>query len=68
MSYISPQFIIISSAIQYQTSGYDGKTFPPWAEGIGWLMVTVPIAAIFLVAFIQLCRYGYVSIERFCAD
>merc|ERR1711936_1491662 len=52
-------FIIVVSAVQYETSGYGGQTFPGWAEGIGWLMVTVPIAAIFVVGLVQFCRYGY---------
>ncbi|XP_012945656.1 sodium- and chloride-dependent glycine transporter 1 [Aplysia californica] len=52
-------FIIVVSAIQYETSGYGDETFAPWAEGIGWLMVAVPILAILIVGVIQFCRYGY---------
>merc|ERR1711963_332072 len=51
-------FIIVVSAVQYKTSGYDTEIFAPWAEGIGWLMVCAPIAAIFVVGIIQLIRYG----------
>lgn len=51
-------FIVVISAIQYERSGYDGQKFEPWAEGIGWVMVGVPIAAMILVMLVQICRLG----------
>ena len=42
-------------------SGYDGQAFEPWAEGIGWAMVGVPIAVMVLVMLIQVLRLGLVS-------
>ncbi|XP_022079528.1 sodium- and chloride-dependent glycine transporter 1-like isoform X2 [Acanthaster planci] len=48
--------IVIASFIFYAPSGYDGKVFPPWAQGLGWILtllsfVTIPVYAIFAVFF-----------------
>ncbi|CAL1535874.1 unnamed protein product [Lymnaea stagnalis] len=57
-------FIIVINAIQYTPSSYDGKNFPDWAEGLGWMMVTVPLAVILLVGVVQACRYGWPGCVR----
>ena len=61
---VSPQFIIVLSAIQYEVSGYDGQDFEDWAEGIGWVMVGVPILVMFVVMLIQFCRLGVVRLRQ----
>ena len=50
------QFIIIMSGVNYTPLYYGDYTFPKWADGIGWLMVCVPIAAILSGAIIRLIR------------
>nr|KAG5698532.1 hypothetical protein BaRGS_023235 [Batillaria attramentaria] len=51
-------FIIIIGAIQYTKAYYNGYQFEDWVQGIGWVMVVVPLLAIVIVALIQMCRYG----------
>jgi len=51
-------FIVVVSAVQYETPSYNSVEILDWAEGIGWLMVTVPIAVMLLVMLIQMCRLG----------
>ncbi|KAL8582810.1 hypothetical protein ACOMHN_066826 [Nucella lapillus] len=51
-------FIIVIGAVQYTPASYAGYEFEGWAQGLGWLMVTVPIAAIVITALVQMCRYG----------
>ncbi|KAH9488793.1 Sodium- and chloride-dependent glycine transporter 2 [Bulinus truncatus] len=57
-------FIICINAVQYTPSSYDGKAFPDWAEGIGWIMVTVPLFAVVIVAIVQSYRYGWPACIR----
>ncbi|XP_064620267.1 sodium- and chloride-dependent glycine transporter 2-like [Lineus longissimus] len=50
-------FIVVMSAINYVTPYYDSNyTYPPYAEGIGWLLGTISlvfIPALFLITFIS---------------
>ncbi|XP_070197949.1 sodium- and chloride-dependent glycine transporter 1-like [Littorina saxatilis] len=52
-------FIIIIGAVQQTDASYSGYMFEGWVQGIGWVMVVVPIAAIVIVGIVQLFRYGY---------
>ena len=52
------QFIIVMTGVSYTPAGYNGKDFPGWAEGLGWMMVAVPIVLILAGMAIQLIRSG----------
>ncbi|KAK7097595.1 hypothetical protein V1264_004545 [Littorina saxatilis] len=51
-------FIIVIGAVQYTKASYAGYIFEDWVQGMGWIMVSVPIAAILIVGILQICRYG----------
>nr|KAG5698531.1 hypothetical protein BaRGS_023234 [Batillaria attramentaria] len=55
---IAIAFIIVIGAVQYAKAYYNGYQFEDWAQGIGWIMVVVPLLAIVIVAIVQMCRYG----------
>ncbi|XP_059149600.1 LOW QUALITY PROTEIN: sodium-dependent proline transporter-like [Physella acuta] len=61
-------FLIIINAVQYTPSGYDGKQFPDWAEGLGWVMVTFPLAVGLVVAVVQVYRLGWQDSIRPTSD
>ncbi|XP_038055132.1 sodium- and chloride-dependent glycine transporter 1-like [Patiria miniata] len=48
--------VVIASFIFYAPSGYNKQVFPPWAQGIGWVLtllsfITIPLYAIFAIIF-----------------
>lgn len=51
-------FIVVVSAVQYVPSKYNGVEILGWAEGVGWLMVVTPIAAMLFVMLWQVCKLG----------
>lgn len=51
-------FIIVMTGVSYTPAGYDGEDFPGWAEGLGWMMVAVPIVLILVGMIVQLVRNG----------
>nr|KAG5707769.1 hypothetical protein BaRGS_015929 [Batillaria attramentaria] len=51
-------FIIIIGAIQYTKAYYGNYVFEDWVQGIGWVMVVIPLVAIVVVAIVQMKRYG----------
>ncbi|XP_076446513.1 sodium- and chloride-dependent glycine transporter 1-like [Babylonia areolata] len=55
---IAVAFIIIIGAVQYTKASYAGYVFEDWVQGLGWLMVSVPIALIAIVGVVQMFRYG----------
>ncbi|XP_069129867.1 sodium-dependent proline transporter-like isoform X1 [Argopecten irradians] len=50
--------ILVASVVKFVPSAYGDYVFEDWAQGIGWVMVGLPIALILVVAVIQLIRYG----------
>ena len=46
------------TGVSYTPAGYDGENFPGWAEGLGWMMVAVPIVLILTGMIVQLVRNG----------
>ena len=46
------------TGVNYSPASYAGRVFPPWAEGIGWIMVVIPIVLIIVGAIVQLIRSG----------
>jgi hypothetical protein len=65
---IAVAFIIIIGAVQYTPASYAGYEFEGWAQGLGWVMVSVPIAAIVIVGLVQMCRYGVPECFKPTAD
>jgi len=55
---IAVLFIVIVSASQYVPSTYNGVQIEGWAEGIGWLMVVAPLAAMVFVMGWQMVKLG----------
>lgn len=55
------QFILVMSAIFYTPAAYNNEVFPDWAEGIGWLMVTVPLVLIVIGGIVAVIQKGSVS-------
>lgn len=55
---IAVAFIIIIGAVQYTKASYGGYMFEDWVQGLGWVMVSVPIALIVIVGLVQMLRYG----------
>lgn len=51
-------FIIIMTGVNYTPASYAGRIFPAWAEGLGWMMVAIPIVLVIMGAIIQLVRCG----------
>ncbi|XP_059169355.1 sodium-dependent proline transporter-like [Physella acuta] len=49
--------MLILSCIFYSPVEYNGYEFEGWVQGLGFLMVVLPIAAILLGAVIQVIRY-----------
>ncbi|KAL8582234.1 hypothetical protein ACOMHN_036991 [Nucella lapillus] len=60
---ITVAFIIIIGAVQYTKASYGGYVFENWVQGLGWLMVSVPIGLIVIVGLIQMVRYGVVRLS-----
>ncbi|CAG5117132.1 unnamed protein product [Candidula unifasciata] len=50
--------MMILSGVQYTPVDYGGYEFEPWAQGLGFATVGLPILSILLVAVIQMFRYG----------
>ncbi|XP_048237027.1 sodium- and chloride-dependent glycine transporter 2-like isoform X2 [Haliotis rufescens] len=50
--------MIVVSFVQYSPSYYGDYMFPPWAQDVGWVMVSVPIGVIFVTMVIQIIRHG----------
>ena len=46
------------TGVSYTPAGYDGEEFPGWAEGLGWMMVAVPIVLILTGMIVQLVKNG----------
>ena len=47
------------SGINYTPAGYGGVEFPPWAEGLGWMMVVLPVVVIIAGFIYQLVKSGF---------
>ncbi|XP_046578723.1 sodium-dependent proline transporter-like [Haliotis rubra] len=52
-------FIIIIASVENSPARYGDYTFPPWAQGVGWVMVSLPVLLIIIVAIVQIKRYGF---------
>ncbi|XP_046542282.1 sodium-dependent proline transporter-like [Haliotis rubra] len=52
--------MIVMSFVQYSPSYYGDYKFPAWGQDVGWVMVSVPIACIFVTMVIQIIRHGSV--------
>ena len=46
------------TGVNYAPASYADRVFPPWAEGIGWIMVCLPVVLIIVGAIVQLVRCG----------
>lgn len=46
------------TGVNYTPASYADRVFPSWAEGLGWMMVVIPIVLIIIGAIIQLVRCG----------
>ncbi|KAK3100774.1 hypothetical protein FSP39_025139, partial [Pinctada imbricata] len=59
---IAIAFIVIMAAVFYTPAYYDrhdGRySFPPFAEGVGWMMVCLPLLLIIGTAIFQAVKYG----------
>lgn len=51
-------FIFIMSAVGQTKSKYVNYIFEPWAQGVGWMMVAIPIAIILITALIQIILHN----------
>ncbi|PVD34562.1 hypothetical protein C0Q70_05838 [Pomacea canaliculata] len=51
-------FIIISGAVRYSKAYYGKYVFEDFAQGLGWMMVSLPLLAILIVGAVQMIRYG----------
>ncbi|KAL5012799.1 hypothetical protein ScPMuIL_011350 [Solemya velum] len=51
-------FILVMSAIFYTPATYNKEVFPDWAEGLGWMMVTVPLVFILIGAIVTVLQKG----------
>jgi len=50
------QFVLLFSCVEGVHLTYDGYSYPPWAEGVGWLLAAIVIASIPLWAFFAVYR------------
>lgn len=66
MLFIFIQFIIISGAVRYSKAYYGKYIFEDFAQGLGWMMVSLPLLAILIVGVVQMIRYGVVSRTFLC--
>ena len=42
------------SAVEQTKAKYVNYVFEPWAQGLGWMMVAIPIALILITGVIQI--------------
>ncbi|OWF55568.1 Sodium- and chloride-dependent glycine transporter 2 [Mizuhopecten yessoensis] len=50
--------IMVASVVKFVPSAYGDYVFEDWAQGVGWVLVAIPVLCIIVVAIIQLVRYG----------
>ena len=44
------------SVAKYQPLAYEGKTYPKWAEGVGWIIAGYSLSYIPITAVLVLCE------------
>lgn len=52
-------FIFIMSAVGQSKAKYVKYTFESWAQGLGWMMVTIPIALILFTGIVQIVLHKF---------
>lgn len=55
------QFIVVMSGVNYTAAYYGTYVFPPWAEGIGWILAVVPICCVIIGIIFALVKHKDVS-------
>ncbi|XP_052795792.1 sodium- and chloride-dependent glycine transporter 1-like isoform X2 [Mya arenaria] len=56
-------FIVVMSGVNYTPAYYGDYHFPPWAEGIGWVLAMLPLLCVIIGAIFALVKFGPEAIK-----
>jgi hypothetical protein len=53
---VALQFILIFASINYNGVEYEGYHYPPWSEGVGWMIAVILLLPLPISATYSFCR------------